>query len=270
MSAYRLASDLLAQILACPVCHGELAEGRCRSCGRAYEGSDFIPRPLPDDDRRQRWELWQQVETNGARAYELDPASSLSIGEREDARRFAEFSRLQEGLILDIGCGPQTLPSYAEGLAERFVGIDPLRGAQPRAFAFTQAIAEYLPFRDSVFDRVLFATTIDHMLAPELALAEARRVSKSGGMVCIWIGEPNPPPPPSGLRERLWRWRGIAQIRTSRATMRFRVPNGAIDPFHIDHPSVEQVKDWLERAGLRLVEQQRPMPQRCFLRALVP
>ena len=63
---------------------------------------------------------------------------------------------------------------------ERFVGVDPLRGAQPRAFAFAQAIAEYLPFRDGVFDRVLFATSIDHVLLPELALAEARRVSKSG------------------------------------------------------------------------------------------
>jgi ubiquinone/menaquinone biosynthesis C-methylase UbiE len=262
----RLASDLLAEILACPVCHGELVEGRCNGCGRSYEDGEFIPRPLPDSRLRQRSQLWEQVEANGARAYELDPPSSLSIGEREDARRFAAFSRL-EGLILDIGCGPQALPSYAEGLAERFVGIDPLRGAQPRAFAFAQAIAEYLPFRDSVFDRVLFATTIDHVLSPELALAEARRVSKSGGMVCVWVGEPNPP---RGMGERLRRLRGITQVTTPQATMRFRVPAGAVDAFHLAHPSVEQIEQWLEGAGLRVVEVQRPMLQRCFLRALVP
>jgi SAM-dependent methyltransferase len=269
VSGRLLASDLLAGILVCPVCHGELVDARCAGCGRNYEGGDFIPHPLPDGPLRQRWKLWQQVEANGARAYELDPPSSLSVGEREDARLFAEFSHL-EGLILDIGCGPQALPSYAEGLAAGFVGIDPLHGGQPRAFAFAQAIAEYLPFRDSVFDRVLFATTIDHVLAPELALAEARRVSRSGGMVCIWVGEPNPPPPPSGLRERLQRRLGVAQVTTPQATMRFRVPAGAVDAFHLAHPSVEQVENWLERAGLHVVEVQRPMPQRCFLRALVP
>lgn len=260
---------LLAEILACPVCHGELVGGRCRDCGRTYEDGGFIPSPLPDHRLRERQRLWQKLEANGARAYALDPPSSLSVGDREDARRFAEFSRL-DGLILDVGCGPQALPSYAEGVADRFVGVDPLRGEQPRGFAFAQAIAEYLPFRDSVFDRVLFATSIDHVLLPELALAEARRVSKPGGMVCIWLGEAAPPPPPEGRRERLWRRLGVVHVETPRLTMRFRVPHGATDPFHVAHPTAANVEDWLARAGLRVVEVQRPMPQRCFLRALVP
>ena len=263
------AETLLAEILVCPVCQGELAGARCTSCGRIYEEGDFVPHPLPDERLRERARLWQKLETNGARAYELDPPSSLSIGDRDDARRFAEFARL-EGLILDIGCGPQALPSYAEGVADHFVGIDPLRGAQPRAFVFAQAIAEYLPFRDSVFDRVLFATTVDHVLFPELALAEARRVSKSGGTICIWFGEATPPPPPEGLRERLRRRRGIMQVVTPRATMRFRVPRGAADPFHVTHPSVGRVEDWLEGAGMSVVELQQPMPHSWFVRALVP
>lgn len=258
-------NSLLAEILVCPVCQGELAEGHCRDCGRSYEAGDFIPHPLPDDRLLERQRLWQEVEANGAQAYELDPPSSLSVGDREDARRFAEFSRL-EGLILDIGCGPQALPSYAEGVAERFVGIDPLPGAQPRAFAFAQAIAEYLPFRDGVFDRVLFATTVDHVLLPDLALAEARRVSKPGATICVWFAEATAPP----LRERLRRRLGIMQVTTPRATMRFRVPKGAVDAFHAVHPSVEQVEDWLEQAGLRVVESQRPIPHHCFMRALVP
>ncbi|HZT84229.1 MAG TPA: methyltransferase domain-containing protein [Gaiellaceae bacterium] len=259
---------LLAEILACPVCHGELEDGHCRGCGRTYEDADFIPHPLPDSRLRRRRRLWQKLEANGARAYELDPPSSLSVGERDDARRFAEFAQL-EGLILDVGCGPQALPSYAEGVAERFVGIDPLRG-EPRGFAFAQAIAEYLPFRDSVFDRVLFATTIDHLLLPELALAEARRVGKPGGTVSVWLGEANPPPPPSDFRDRLRRRLRIADVTTPRVTMRFRVPVGAADPFHVAHPTAAQVEDWLERAGLHVVELQRPMPQHCFIRAVVP
>ena len=263
------ADTLLAEILVCPVCQGELADGRCLSCGRTYGAGDFIPSPLPDSRLRERLDLWQKLEANGSRAYELDPPSSLSIGDRADARAFAEFSRL-EGLILDIGCGPQELPSYAEGTVERFVGVDPLRGVQPRAFAFAQAIAEYLPFRGATFDRVLFATSIDHVLVPELGLAEARRVSKSGGMVCIWVGEAAPPPPPDGLRERLRRKRGVVEITTPRVTMRFRVPRGAVDALHAAHPSVEQVKLWLEQAGLRRIEVQRQGTQGSFLRAVVP
>jgi SAM-dependent methyltransferase len=264
-----MAETLLAEILACPVCQGELAGARCTSCGRIYEEGNFVPHPLPDERLRERARLWQKLETNGARAYEIDPPSSLSIGDRRDARLFAEFSHL-EGLILDIGCGPQALPSYAEGTAERFVGIDPLRGEQPRPFAFAQAIAECLPFRDGVFDRVLFATSIDHLLLPELALAETRRVSKSGGMVCIWLGEANPPPPPESLSERLRQKLRLVDITTPRVTMRFRVPKGAVDAFHVAHPSAAQVTDWLEGAGLCVVEIQRPIPQHCFLRALVP
>lgn len=261
-------SALLTEILACPVCRGELVEGRCRTCGRSYEDGDFIPRPLPNSRLRRRWQLWEQVEANGARAYALDPPSSLSVGDRADARRFGEFSRL-EGLILDVGCGPQALPSYAEGIAERFVGVDPLRGTEPRAFAFAQAIAEYLPFRDSVFDRVLFATSLDHVLLPKLALAEARRVTKPGGMVCIWLGE-GASPPRRTLRERLSRERAVMQVTTPRATMRFRVPRGAVDPFHVAHPSAGQVERWLKRAGLQVAEVERPMQQLCFVRALVP
>jgi SAM-dependent methyltransferase len=263
------ADALLAEILACPVCQGELRDGHCLSCNRAYDDDVFIPNPLPDDRLRDRARLWEKLEANGARAYELHPPSSLSVGDRSDARLFAEFSQL-EGLILDIGCGPQALPTYAEGTTGRFVGIDPLPGVQPRPFAFAQAIAEYLPFRDATFDRVLFATSIDHLLLPEVALAETRRVTKSGGLVSIWLGEPAPPAPPEGLRERLREKLGITHVATPGGTMRFRVPKGAVDAFHAGHPTADQVEGWLEEAGLRVVEVQRPLPQRCFLRALVP
>ena len=43
------------------------------------------------------------------------------------------------------------------------------------------------------------------------------------GMVCVWVGEPAPPPPPEGLRERLRSHLRIAEITTPRGTMRFRV-----------------------------------------------
>jgi SAM-dependent methyltransferase len=267
-----LSMPVLTQILACPVCHRTLANTSCGGCGRSYPTQDgitnFTPTPPPDPRVRARWELWAQLEANGAQAYEIDPPSSLSVGEREDARAFAEFCEF-EGLVLDVGCGPQELPTYAAGVRERFVGIDPLLGVQPRAFAFVQGIAEYLPFRDGVFDQVLFATSIDHVLMADLALAEARRVTKPGGSVCIWLGEL----PPVPLRDRLRRRRQperITQIETSQATMKFEIPTGAADAFHVAHPSARQVQRWLKQAGLTVREVQRPIINHCFTRAIVP
>ena len=261
---------MLAHILACPVCHGPLSDCQCLPCGRNYPREDgivdFIPRPAPDERVQHRWPLWAQLEANGARAYEVDPPSSLSVGDRKDARAFAEFCQF-EGLVLDVGCGPQELPSYAEGLLGRFVGIDPLRGVQPRRFFFVQAIAEYLPFRDCVFDCVLYATSIDHLLVPDLALEEARRVAKPRGSICIWLGElPRLP-----LRERL---RGhkrepVTKVETPHATVKFEVPTGAVDAFHVAHPRVREIREWLKHAGLTVSEVRRPVANSCFIRAVM-
>jgi SAM-dependent methyltransferase len=263
---------VIAEILACPVCHQALSQLRCSACGREYPRRqgviDFTPRPLPDPEAQERWQLWSEVESNGAQAYELDPPSSLSVGERADAKAFAKFCQL-EGLVLDVGCGPQELPTYAADLPDSFVGIDPLRGRQPRAFTFVQGIAEYLPFQDGVFDRILFATSIDHLLQPGLAITEARRVLKPRGAVCIWLGElPRKP-----LRER-WKRRQapetVMRIETPRASMEFDVPPGAADAFHVTHPSPRQVRRWLTQAGLHVRELQRPSVGHCFIRAIDP
>jgi SAM-dependent methyltransferase len=262
---------VLATILACPICHGPLAGTRCPGCRRNYPSErgvvDFTPRPPPDKRVRAGWQLWAKLEANGAKAYELDPLSSLSVGERNDVRAFADFCQF-EGLVLDVGCGPQELPTYAAGLEGRLVGIDPLRGAHPRAFEFVQGIAEYLPFRDGVFKRILFATSIDHLLEPELALAEARRVAAPGGSICIWLGEL----PPVSLRERIKRrpTEPVMEIQTPRTTMMFEVPAGAVDAFHVTHPRSREVKRWLSKAGLSVSQLTRPVANSCFIRAEVP
>ncbi|MGH2901452.1 MAG: methyltransferase domain-containing protein, partial [Solirubrobacteraceae bacterium] len=193
----------LREILACPVCHAALDGPACAACGRAYAEAggvlDLTPVPPPDAEVLGRWQLWEALQANGERAYVTDPPSSLSVGERADARAFAAFARL-DGLVLDVGCGPQARPSYADGMSGELVGIDPLTGEQPRRFQFVKGIAEYLPFAGATFDRVLFATSIDHVLSPSLAVADARRVTKPGGEVIVWLGEPAPAP---ALRARI-------------------------------------------------------------------
>ena len=155
-------------LLVCPVCHAALeprAGGvTCSGCAREFveRGSslDLTPNPPPDADVAERWPLWEQLQHNFLVAAEEIPEASLSVGPREDALEFARFAAL-EGLVLDVGCGPQRHPSYAINFPGRFVGMDPVPGEPEREFEFVQAVGEYPPFADDTFDRVLFATSLD-------------------------------------------------------------------------------------------------------------
>jgi SAM-dependent methyltransferase len=216
----------------------------CRSCGRAYPSKsgvlDFIPQPPPDEEVLARWQLWERVEANGLVAYRNDPGANLSVGPRDDCRAFAAFAEL-EGLVLDVGCGPQRLPSYAADFQGSLVGIDPLLGELPRTFAFVRGIGEYLPFRPSVFDRVLFATSLDHALLPTLALAEARRVVKPSGTVIVWIEDKSGRQPKPPKQTQSW----YEELAT---------PEGAVDRFHAVQLSRRLLRQLVEGAGLRVVD----------------
>jgi SAM-dependent methyltransferase len=265
----------------CPVCHVDMPEPdptgvRCPRCGRQFpdrDGAmDFTPNPPPDLDVQERWPLWEQLQHNFVVAADEIPEHSLSVGRRADASAFARFSDLR-GPVLDIGCGPQTEPSYAVAANGTFVGIDPLRGEKQREFTFVQGIGEYLPFADGSFDRVLFATSLDHVLSPVRSLSEARRVLSPSGTVNIWFGEvpDTEPPAPVADPPSLWRRLGDAathpQAVIKRLTGRapppspeptylreLAVPTGATDIFHVVHLSTLLVSEWLSAAGLTVAD----------------
>lgn len=255
----------------CPVCHGVL-ENRgssglvCTSCQREFPDRggafDFTPNPPPDADVSARWSLWEQLQHNFVVAADEIPEHSLSLGDRADARAFAEFADLR-GNVLDIGCGPQREPSYAVGADGQFVGIDPVRGEPERSFNFLQGLGEYLPFPGGVFDRVLFATSLDHVLSPVRALSEARRVLVSGGSVNIWFGlaDDHEPGPISRRLGRAARHPVTTVTTLARGRLRpsapppayqreLTIPEGATDLFHVVHLTYPLVSGWLAQAGL--------------------
>lgn len=291
--------ERLQSLLVCSVCHLDLrAEERglrCSVCKRLFSITDGVPdlTPIPPPEPRvlERWSLWQELQRNGERMYVADPPSSLSVGVRQDVALFTDFCDLQ-GVVLDIGCGPQAEPSYAEGFGGTFVGIDPLRGTGgERRFSFVQGIGEFLPFRDATFDRVLFGASLDHTLSPQLALREAQRVVRPDGVVVIWLGElPEPPGMAEHLRTaagmiRVGDLRGLftglvnhprahgspsrreATFVTPEGQVQLDVPRGAVDAFHVEHPRAETVTEWLAAAGLQVRDLQRPIAGSCFIRA---
>jgi ubiquinone/menaquinone biosynthesis C-methylase UbiE len=90
--------------------------------------------------------------------------------------------------LLDAGCGDG---SVARLLRERVrdvtaIDIEPSAAWHDEpGLSFRVADAERLPFPDAAFDLVHSKDSLHHMTAPELALAEYRRVLRPGGTALI-------------------------------------------------------------------------------------
>lgn len=267
-------ASALGGILACPRCHTPLAvpeepEAPVCVCGARYgwdSGAlDLTPVPPPPGLVADRWALWEQLQANGATAYDAEPISSLSVGDRVDARLFGAFADLR-GRVLDVGCGPQERPSYVPDTpGVELVGIDPLRGVPTRDFAFVRGLGEYLPFAAGSFDRVLLGTSIDHLLDPARALAEAERVLTPDGKVVIWFALPWRGRLPVRVEALARRALELARTVRGRSTsgtpaamaVELATPEGAIDAFHFGYPDLAQVESWVTAAGLRVAERAR-------------
>jgi SAM-dependent methyltransferase len=104
------------------------------------------------------------------------------------ARRFAAVAPATGRRLLDVGCGTgQSRRIYAP-FARGYFGIDVSLGALAVAGKrlrgpWVQGDAERLPCADGSCDVVAFSSVLHHLPDPSSALAEARRVLCSGGLV---------------------------------------------------------------------------------------
>lgn len=102
--------------------------------------------------------------------------------------------------VAELGCGSGAV---TRALASRpgvreVVGVDPspifiekgreLARDLPN-LTLVEGDARKLPFEDGSFDVVVFHTTLCHIPGPELALAEASRILRSGGLLAIFDGD---------------------------------------------------------------------------------
>lgn len=95
--------------------------------------------------------------------------------------------------ILVIGCGDGLEAAIlADRLATRVIGVDVSHAFDPDASKQVElrvADAMALPFDEGSFDLVFSFHVLEHVESPTRALAEMRRVLRSGGG--FWIGTPS-------------------------------------------------------------------------------
>ncbi|MFG2374574.1 methyltransferase domain-containing protein [Streptomyces sp. NPDC048504] len=93
--------------------------------------------------------------------------------------------------ILDIGCGDATAAATAAPLltGHRVIGVDWSQDALTRArthLPYTvRGELTALPLRTDAADAVLFSEVIEHLVDPDTALAEIRRVLRPGGHLML-------------------------------------------------------------------------------------
>ena len=113
-----------------------------------------------------------------------------SNNENYDSKKYQEYlKRLQsilvnaKGLTLDIGCdAPKNIIELLPNEC-RYIGLDP--NLKEYSIGTIKAMAEFLPFKDEVFDTIMFNTSLDHIFDYNLAFTEGMRVLKVGGVVII-------------------------------------------------------------------------------------
>jgi SAM-dependent methyltransferase len=203
---------------------------------------DMVPYQI-QDLKSPLWKTWNALQENGKVSYQEDPTKNLGVGARQEYLQFKDFVNYQ-GRILDVGVGPQKAPSHVEygtpAELENFVGIDPLTGDNPKQFKFVKGLGEYLPFRDNFFDKTLFVTSLDHFVSPSVALTEARRVMKTDGEICVWLGEKSKDAP--------------KPIKSAPWYESLTVPKGAEDRFHMKRFGFGDFMEMIDALNLRLTE----------------
>jgi SAM-dependent methyltransferase len=90
------------------------------------------------------------------------------------------------GLVLDLG-GVRDERHRTEYAPSSFTGRWVVANLDPTTRPDAVADAHALPFRDCAFDTVVLAETIEHLAAPERAVAEVLRVLRPGGTVVATI-----------------------------------------------------------------------------------
>jgi ubiquinone/menaquinone biosynthesis C-methylase UbiE/uncharacterized protein YbaR (Trm112 family) len=201
---------------ACPVCKQGLEPVHdglsCRVCVRTYPIGDGIPDFIVVNLEESRNLTLHRVGKRDSGAL-LNFAASVyetwvypavcnlfggwhSTSLRQLAHDVADIVGSQDGLILDVACGPGTYGRRIASASRTVLGIDVCmsmlrqgahyveKGHIPNVH-FARATVEALPFRAGLFDAAICAGSLNHFSDTVLALREINRTMKVGAPLAV-------------------------------------------------------------------------------------
>lgn len=171
---------------------------RCRSCGLVYR----VPRP-PAETLRAYYAARDEAAPPPAWIAARRAACQAWLPLLETYRR--------TGRVLDVGAGHGVFLAACTARGWTPHGLELSRGAAAYArSAFGLDLAphaiEEARFPDAYFDVVTFWNVLDHLPAPQRALAEAYRVLRPGGLVVVRFPNADFHVPMHRWFQRLTRW----------------------------------------------------------------
>jgi SAM-dependent methyltransferase len=132
----------------------------------------------------------------GLRDFYENPAVPVASGDERSRRQALMLARaLPPGssLVVDVGCGDGSAAAVAGPLltGHRIVGVDWSQDALRRAAAKMHHVVRGeltsggLPLADTTADAVLFSEVIEHLVDPDSAMDELRRILRPGGHLML-------------------------------------------------------------------------------------
>lgn len=165
----------------------------CMYCGLRYLASEssfsFDYKGLLAELGWREFIKWSLAQNSGLVSYTLLPQASLSDEDNPGGVAFSRYilaQRTTGEVVVDVGCGPLTWPSYfpKDWRNKTAVGIDPFESRF--AGRFVNGTGEFIPLKNASVDNVLAATSLDHTLDIRKTLKEAARILRLGGRLIIW------------------------------------------------------------------------------------
>jgi len=266
----------------------QILEGVLRDqSGKEYKIHEGLADLIPKKDYLSKdaplLESWCKLQESGKKLYDDFPHLNLSVKGRKDVETFKEFSTFH-GKVLDVGCGP-IIPAYLQNNeeVEYAIGIDPLVSSykynKTESIDLLKAIGEFMPFRDKIFDVISFATSFDHVIDPKRVLEETKRLLKKDGQIIFWIEGKGPSDEEkNNSKKSLGKFKSNSKIKQlARKTIKvtkkqikmfknpeikdqakivnsMKVPEGAVDKFHLRHLHYNEFNQMCQSVGLKVVE----------------
>lgn len=88
-------------------------------------------------------------------------------------------------IVYDIGCGQKPFASFLEGKVRKHIGVDLADGFYQPDQVDLIGTAYDVPAPDGTADAVILSQVIEHLESPLLAMQEAHRLLKPGGLVFL-------------------------------------------------------------------------------------